>query len=66
MAVNDSPAHFSLSPDTSYERDNIVVPTLTLGRTAAAVAVAADTRFEDVLPTTSTITGLPTPGSTAA
>jgi hypothetical protein len=66
MAVNDSPAHFSNSPATSYMRDNIVVPTVTLGRTAAALAVEADSRIEDILPTGATVASLATPPSTAA
>jgi hypothetical protein len=56
----------SLSPDTSYLRSNIAVPTVTLGRSAAAVAVNADTRIEDSLPPDATVTALPTPASTGA
>jgi hypothetical protein len=56
----------SLSPDTSYLRSNIAVPTVTLGRSAAVVATNADTRIEDSLPPDATVTALPTPASVSA
>lgn len=64
--LNDDPANFSLSPDTSYLRPNIAVPTVTLGRSAATVLSNADTRLEDVLPSGTTAANENTPNSTAA
>ena len=61
VGLNDSPANFSKSPDTSYTRDNIAVPAKTLGRSAANVALRADTAFEDFLPAGTTTASVPTP-----
>lgn len=60
--------HISISPDTSYAtRDNIAVPQKTLGRTAAVVAVNADTHIETSLRSTAdsdvALSGLDTPVS---
>jgi hypothetical protein len=63
--LNDDPANFSLSPDTSYLRPNIAVPTVTLGRSGATVKANADTRLEDVLPSGTTATGEPDPNTVA-
>lgn len=59
--LNDSPANFVFSPDTSYLRDNIAVPAKTLGRTAAVVATRADTELESRLPTAATVAAITTP-----
>lgn len=61
-----SDPHLSYSPDTSYLRTNIAVPTVTYGKSAAQVATDADTELESHLPTTITTAAVPTPASTAA
>lgn len=48
---NDTPQNFTLSPDTSYLRDNIAVPVKTLNRTAAIVSTQAASRLSDSIPT---------------
>lgn len=63
--LNDDPANYSQSPDTSYLRTNIAVPTVTLGRSAAAVLANADTALEDRLPSGVTASPANTPASVA-
>lgn len=63
--LNDDPANFSKSPDTSYLRTNIAVPTTTLGRSAATVLANADTALEDILPSGTTAANENTPASVA-
>lgn len=54
--VNDTPLGLSFSPDVSYLRDNIAVPTKTIGRSVSVVATNARTEIESRLPTNLTLT----------
>lgn len=64
--LNDDPANYSKSPDTSYLRPNIAVPTVTIARSAATVLANADTALEDILPSGVSASTANTPLSTAA
>lgn len=64
--LNDDPTNSSHSPDASYLRPNIAVPTITYAKSAAQVALDADTVIEDKLPSGATVGSLPTPASVAA
>lgn len=62
---------FTSSVDANYaSRDNIVVPTVTLGRSAAQVATNAvvelNQRFRSTVDTDVAISNIDTPGSVAA
>lgn len=64
-------AHLSINPDTSYAtRDNIAVPTVTLGRSATVVATNAATAinaaYRSTVDTDVTISNIDTPASVAA
>lgn len=63
---NDNPSNFSYCPATSYLRDNIVAPTVTLARASTVLDTEADTALEDRLPSGATVTSEPTVLGTAA